>query len=50
MAWSYMVANGTGSLMFIDNVTADRSSRMISEVYRALLSARIQPEAAKLIE
>ena len=33
-----------------DDVTdADRSSRMNSEVYRDLLSAQIQPNAAKLI-
>ena len=35
--------------MFIDDVTADRSSRMNSEVYRALLSAKVQPNAAELI-
>ena len=42
-------ANGTGSLVFID-VTADKSSRMNSEVFRAiLLSAHIQPNASELI-
>ena len=41
--------NGTGSLVFIDDVTdADRSSRMNPDVYRSLLSAQIQPNAAKL--
>ena len=45
-----MAANGTGSLVFTDDVTADRSSRMSSEVYRAKLSAQIQPDAEKLIE
>ena len=49
MAWTCMAANGTESLVFIDDVTADRSSRMNSEVYRALLSAQIQPNVAKLI-
>ncbi|MCJ8739407.1 hypothetical protein PDJAM_G00046810 [Pangasius djambal] len=44
-----MAANGTGSLVFIDDVTADRSSKMNSEVSRALLSAHIQPNATKLI-
>ena len=40
-----MAANGTGSLMFIDDVTAGRSSRM-----KCIgLSAHIQPNAAKLI-
>ena len=49
MAWACLAANGTGSLGFIDNVTVDRSSRMNSEVYRAVLSAQIQSNAAKLI-
>ena len=31
----------------MDDVTAERSSRMKSEVYRAELSALIQPNAAK---
>ena len=35
--------------MFNDEVTADRSNRMNSEVYRALLSAQIQPNAEKLM-
>ena len=43
-----MAANGTGSLVFIDDVTIDRSDRMNSEVYRALLSAQTQPNAEKL--
>ena len=34
MAWACMAANGTGSLVFIDDVTADKSSRMNSEVFR----------------
>lgn len=33
-------------LVFIGDVTADRS--MDSEVYRAILSANIRPDAAKL--
>lgn len=33
-------ANGTASLMFIDDVTADRSSRMNFKVYRALDSPK----------
>uniref|UniRef100_A0A8C5LTA8 Transposase n=1 Tax=Leptobrachium leishanense TaxID=445787 RepID=A0A8C5LTA8_9ANUR len=49
MAWACMAANGTGSLVFIDDVTADKSSRMNSEVFRAILSAHIQPNAAELI-
>lgn len=35
----------TGSLMFIDDVTADWSSRRTYEVYWALISAQIQPNA-----
>ena len=50
MAWAYMVANRTGSLLFIDDVTADKRNRMNSEVYRAMLSRQTQPNAAKLIE
>ncbi len=33
----------------IDDVTADKSSRMNSEVFRAILSAPIQPNASELI-
>ncbi|CAJ0963969.1 unnamed protein product [Ranitomeya imitator] len=44
-----MAFNGTGSLVFIDNIRADKSSRMNSEVYRDILSAQIQPNAVKLI-
>ena len=36
-------------LVFIDDVTADRSSKMNSEAYGAILSAHIQPNATKLI-
>ncbi len=49
MAWACMAASGTGSLVFIDDVTADKSSRMNSEVFRAILSAHIQPNASELI-
>ncbi len=44
-----MASSGTGLLVFIDDVTEDRSSWMNSEVYRDILSAQIQPNAAKLI-
>ncbi len=47
--WACMAASGTGSLVFIDDVTADKSSRMNSEVFRAILSAHIQPNASELI-
>ncbi len=49
MAWACMAASGTGSLVFIDDVTADKSSRMNSEVFRAISSAHIQPNASELI-
>ncbi len=49
MAWACMAASGTGSLVFIDDVTADKSSRMNSEVFWAILSAHIQPNASELI-
>lgn len=35
--------------MFVDDVTADGSSRMNSDVYRVILSAQSQPDAAELI-
>lgn len=44
--------NGTGSFVFtvlmFDVVTADKSSRMYSVMYKAVLSAQIQPNAAEL--
>jgi len=48
-AWACMAAKETGSLVFIDDVTADKSRRMNSEVFRAILSAHIQPNASELI-
>jgi hypothetical protein len=50
MAWACMAANGTGSPEFIDNLTADKSSRMNSEVFRAILSAQIRPNASKPLD
>ncbi len=38
MFWAWMAANGTELLVFIDDVTADRSRRMNSDACRALLS------------
>ncbi len=34
MKWAFMASSGTGLLVFSDNVTEDRSSRINSEVYR----------------
>ena len=42
-----MVVNGSGPLVFIDDMTSDRCSRMNTEVYRPILSAQISPYAAK---
>ena len=50
MALACMAANGTGSVVLIDDATADRSiAVMESEVYRATLSAHSQPNTVKLI-
>ena len=38
-----MAANETGSLVFINDVTTDKSNEMNSAVYRVMLSAQIQP-------
>ncbi len=44
-----MASSGTGLLVFSEDVTEERSSRKNSEVYRDILSAQIQSNAAKLI-
>ena len=44
-----MAAHGRGSLVFLEHVTADRSIGKSYEVYGAILSAHIQPNAAKLV-
>ncbi len=44
-----MASSGTGLLVFSDDVTEERRSQKNSEVYRDILSAQIQPNAAKLI-
>lgn len=49
MAWSCMAASRTGSLVFIDGVTADRCSMMNSEDCRAMLSAQMHLNVAKLM-
>ncbi len=43
-----MASIDTGLLVFSDVVTEDRSSRKNNEVYKDILSAQIQPNAAKL--
>lgn len=47
-AWTYITAEETGSMVFIDDVTVDRSRRRNVEVYKAVLSAQTQPNAARL--
>lgn len=42
-------ANGSVPVRLADDVTADRSNRMNSEAYRAVVPAQIQPDAPKLI-
>ena len=49
MAWACMVSSGTGSLIFIDNVTHDGSNKVNSEVYGNILSANLKGDATKLI-
>ncbi|KAE8587024.1 hypothetical protein XENTR_v10021839 [Xenopus tropicalis] len=44
-----MAAMGTGTLIFIDDVSADGSCTMKSEVYRNILSAQVPVNASKHI-
>lgn len=44
MARTCLAANGFGSLVFIDNMTKERSSWMNSEVFREMLSGQIPPK------
>lgn len=39
-----MAANGTGSLVFTDDVTTDKSNSMISKTFCVIVSAYIQPQ------
>ncbi len=49
MAWAFIASSGTGSLIFINDVTHDSSSKINSEVYRNILSDNLQKDATKLI-
>ncbi len=49
MAWACIASSGTGSLIFINDVTHDGSSKINSEVYRNILSDNLQKDATKLI-
>lgn len=49
MVWASTAARGASSVVFIDDVTAEKIRRMNSEVYREILSAHIQINASKLI-
>lgn len=42
-------ANGTGFLVFSDDMSADKNSRINCEVFRVMISAHLQPKASKLI-
>ncbi len=48
MAWAFITSSGTGSLIFINDVTHDGSSTINSEVYRNILSDNLQKDATKL--
>lgn len=39
IAWTWMAPSGTGSLVFIDDVTENRSSRVNSEAYGVLYTS-----------
>lgn len=45
--WASMTAKRTRPLVFIDDVTSDKSSRIIYEVFRTILSTYIRPNASK---
>lgn len=47
MAWAYMAASRTGTIMIMDDVTHDGSCKMNAEVY--ILSAHVCKNASKLI-
>lgn len=49
IAWACIATRGTGSLLFIDDVTADWSIKLNSEVHRPIISAHIQPNAPNLM-
>lgn len=46
MAWARIAVNGTVSLVLTDELTADKSISMDSEVYRVIFPALIHPNAA----
>ncbi len=48
MDWACMASSGTGSLIFIDDVTHAGSSKINSEVYRNILSANLKKDTTKL--
>jgi len=48
MAWACMASSGTGSLIFIEDVTHNGSRKMNSEVYRNILSGNLRKDANKL--
>lgn len=49
MVWACVAAKRTGSLLFIDEVTVDKNSRMSSLMFETILSAQIEPNVSKLL-
>lgn len=49
MAWACFSAQGTGDLVFIDDLTEDGSHIMDGDIYRKILDTYIQSNARKLI-
>lgn len=50
MVWGCMAVNEIGSLVFIDYVTADKSSRMHSKVFQEIFPAHIKPNTWNLLD
>ena len=50
MAWAHMATNGTGSLVFFNGVTTDRSRAMNSVVYWGILYTHIQPNSTNALQ
>lgn len=49
MEWGSISNSGTQSLVFSDDVTAEKSIRINNDAYGAIVSAQIQSNVAKLI-
>ncbi len=49
MAWAFIASSRTGSLIFINDVTQEGSSKINSKVYRNILSDNLEKDTTKLI-